>query len=61
MAVGLLRGSMFEAIILLVLLGLILWFILAEEQATSAQRTYFIGLSAELKPSAKKACKRRHS
>jgi hypothetical protein len=52
---------MFEAIILLVLLGLILWFILAEEQATSAQRTYFIDLSAELKPSAKKACKRRHS
>ena len=61
LAVGLLRGSMFEAIILLVLLGLVFWFIVAKEQATTAQRTYFIDLAAELKPSAKKAGKGRLS
>ena len=41
---------MFEAAILLVLLGLILWFILAKEQTNTAQRSSFINLSAELKP-----------
>ena len=61
LAVDLLRGPMFEAIILLVLLGLILWFIVAKEQNTSAQKSYFIDLVAELKPSIRKAGKRRHS
>lgn len=52
---------MFEAIMLLVLLGLILWFIVAKEQTTSAQRIYFIDLSAELKPPTKKVGKGRLS
>jgi hypothetical protein len=52
---------MFEAIILLVLLGLILWFILAEEQTPSAQKSYFIDLTAELKPSTKRTGKGRFS
>lgn len=45
---------MFEATILLVMLGLILWFILAKEQTYSARRASFIDLSIELKPAAKK-------
>ena len=43
--------------VLLVLLGLILWFIFAKEQTTSARRTHYIELTAELKPSAKKTGK----
>lgn len=55
------RGPMFEATILLTLLGLIIWFTLSKGQSSSTQRTYFINLTAELKPPAKKADKCRHS
>jgi hypothetical protein len=52
---------MFEAIILLVLLGLILWFILAKEQTYSTRKASFIDLSVELKPAVKKSIKGRFS
>jgi len=52
---------MFEATILLVLLGLILWVILAKEQTGSVRRASFIDLSAELKPAARKSNKERLS
>lgn len=50
---------MFEAFILLILLCLILWFVFTKEQKTSAHRSHFIDLTAELKPSARKTGKGR--
>jgi hypothetical protein len=50
---------MFEATILLALLGLMLWFIMARGQTRPVRRAFFINLSAELKPPAKKPGKGR--
>jgi len=52
---------MFEATILLTLLGVIFWFILSKERTPSARRATFIDLTAELKPPGKKADRKRHS
>jgi hypothetical protein len=52
---------MFEAAILLTLLGLILWFILAKGRAPSTRRATFIDLSAELRPPTKKSVKQQVS
>ncbi len=52
---------MFEAMILLVLLGLVFWFILAKEQTYSARKVSFIDLAAELKPATKRSAKERLS
>lgn len=41
---------MFEATILLSLLGVIFWFILSKEKTTSTPGTTFIDLTAELRP-----------
>lgn len=45
---------MFEATVLLILFGLILWFTLPRTRTSYSQRTPFINLTAELKPPAKK-------
>jgi hypothetical protein len=45
---------MFEAIILLTLLGVIFWFILSKERTPSTRRATFIDLTAELRPPTKK-------
>jgi len=50
---------MFEATLLIALLGLVLWLIMAKGQTRPVRRTFFINLSAELKPPAKKPGKHR--
>ncbi len=52
---------MFEATILLILLGLVFWFILAKEQTHSSRKVSFTDLAAELKPTTKKSVKERLS
>lgn len=52
---------MFEAVILLALLGLIIWFIIAREAQSPVRRNPFIELSAELRPPARKSGKGRLS
>lgn len=49
---------MFEATVLLILLGLILWFTLPIKRSSYTQKAHFINLTAELKPPAKKVDKR---
>jgi hypothetical protein len=49
---------MFEAIILLTLLGVVLWVIVARGKATTARRPNFISLAPELKPAKKTGRKR---
>gem|GEM_PF-6805406 len=51
---------MFEATILLTLLGVVLWVIMARGKSTSARRPTLISLSSELKP-AKKVNRKRHA
>ena len=46
---------MFEAALLLALLGVILWFVLSRERENPVRRASFIDLSAELKPASKKS------
>ena len=50
---------MFEAIILLTLLGVIFWFILSKEKTPSTHRATFIDLTAELRPPAKKTRRKK--
>jgi hypothetical protein len=52
---------MFEAAILLALLGVIFWFILAKERTSPTRRATFIDLSAELRPPAKRTASKRVS
>jgi hypothetical protein len=52
---------MFEAIILLTLMGVIFWFILSRGKAYSTRRASFIDLTAELRPPAKKTGRRNLS
>ena len=52
---------MFEAIILLTLLGVIFWFILSKERTPSTRRATFIDLPAELRPPAKKTRRKKLS
>jgi len=49
---------MFEAVILLALLGVILLYIVTGERSHATRRASFIDLSAELKPSTDKRSKR---
>jgi hypothetical protein len=49
---------MFEAIILLALLGVILLFIVTGDQKNRIRKVYFIDLSTELKPATKKSSRK---
>ncbi len=52
---------MFEATLLLTLLGVIFWFILSKEGTISTPGKSFIDLTAELRPPDKKTERKRHS
>ena len=52
---------MFEAIILMALLGIILLYIVTGECPKTRRRTTFIDLSAELRPSTEKINRLAHS